>query len=158
MNMSVASNIMKQINSKVGGESVRIKLPPFMTKSNVMVIGIDVCHAGKNSVVGFVASTNTHCTSFYSDIIIQAKNQEIVKKDLDRCLMNAIQEYKLNTNETPDKIVIFRDGTGEGMRDQIVANEIAQFRAALNERSNTMNPPKITLIVVNKRINQRMFT
>ena len=26
-NMSVASNIMKQINSKIGGESVRIKLP-----------------------------------------------------------------------------------------------------------------------------------
>ena len=29
-NMSVASNIMKQVNSKLGGESVRIKLPEFM--------------------------------------------------------------------------------------------------------------------------------
>ena len=59
MNLSVASNIMKQINSKVGGESIRVKFPPFMQKERVMVIGIDVCHAGQKSVVGFAASTNT---------------------------------------------------------------------------------------------------
>lgn len=65
MNMSVASNIMKQINSKVGGESVRIKFPSFMSSSKIMVVGMDVCHASKNSIVGFVASTNPTCTSFY---------------------------------------------------------------------------------------------
>ena len=30
MNLSVASNIMKQINTKVGGESIRLKWPEFM--------------------------------------------------------------------------------------------------------------------------------
>jgi hypothetical protein len=70
MNLSVASNIMKQINTKVGGESLRVKFPPFMQKERVMVIGIDVCHAGQKSVVGFAASTNTQCTSYFSDIII----------------------------------------------------------------------------------------
>lgn len=93
MNMSVASNIMKQVNSKVGGESLRMKMPQFMHKEKVMVIGIDVCHAGKKSVVGFCASTNKHQTSYYSDIIIQAKNQELVKKDLDRCLIEAIKAF-----------------------------------------------------------------
>ena len=29
LNMSVASNIMKQINSKSGGESIQVKLPKF---------------------------------------------------------------------------------------------------------------------------------
>lgn len=58
MNLSVASNIMKQINSKLGGDSIRVKFPEFMQKERVMVIGIDVCHAGKKSVVGFCASTN----------------------------------------------------------------------------------------------------
>lgn len=70
MNLSVASNIMKQINSKLGGDSVRMKFPAFMKKERVMVIGIDVCHAGKKSVVGFCASTNSTCTQYYSDIII----------------------------------------------------------------------------------------
>ena len=73
INLSVATNVMKQINSKMGGESIRIKYPDFMTKKKVMVIGIDVCHAGKKSVVGFVATNNESCTSAYSDIIIQPK-------------------------------------------------------------------------------------
>lgn len=88
-----------------------------MSKYRVMVVGIDVCHQGKNSIVGFSASTNKHCTSFYSDVIIQAKNQEIVKKDLDRCLIKALAEFKNIEKSYPDKIVIYRDGVGEGMRD-----------------------------------------
>ena len=68
--MSVASNIMKQINSKIGGESIRVKFPEFMNKFKVMVIGIDVCHQGKNSMVGFSASTNKYCTQFCSDLIV----------------------------------------------------------------------------------------
>ena len=156
-NMSVASNIMKQINSKIGGESVRVKLPEFMTSNKVMIVGIDVCHQGKNSIVGFSASTNRYCTSFYSDVIIQAKNQEIVKKDLDRCLVKALAEFKNIEQGTPDKIIIYRDGVGEGMRDRIITNEISQFKETLKGHFNSANIPKITLIVVNKRINQRIF-
>ena len=109
-NMSVASNIMKQINSKIGGVSVRVKLPSFMSTSKTMIVGIDVCHASKNSVVGFVASTDLNCTSFYQDIICQAKGQEIVKRDLDRVYNNALEEFKVVNGAYPDKIIIYRDG------------------------------------------------
>lgn len=102
-----------------------MKLPAFVTAQRVMVIGIDVCHAGKQSVVGFCASTNASCTQFYNDVIIQPKFQEIVKKDLDRCLINAIHAFSSqNGNNLPSKIVIFRDGVGEQMRDQIIAREV----------------------------------
>jgi len=44
------------------------------------------------------------------------------------------------------------------MRDQLVAKEIAQFKAALLPLYNkASHPPTITLAVVNKRIHQRMF-
>lgn len=131
LNMSVASNIMKQINSKIGGESVRVKLPSFMDTSRTMIVGIDVCHASKNSVVGFVASTNTHCTNFYQDIICQPKNQEIVKKDLDRVYGNALESFKQLNGEYPEKIIIFRDGVGDAMRKQIIDNEVKQLRSVL---------------------------
>ena len=158
MNLSVASNIMKQINSKVGGESLRIKWPDFMKTNKVMVIGIDVCHAGQKSVVGFVASTNEHCTKFFSDIIIQRKNQEIVKQDLDKCLVNALHDFASKQRELPSKIIIYRDGVGEQMRDQIIAKEISQFKEAIQPLYNkAAELPKITLVVVNKRIHQRMF-
>lgn len=58
-----------------------------------MLIGIDVCHAGCNSVVGFVATTNEGFTSHYSDIIVQPKYVEIVKKELDKRLAQAFNDF-----------------------------------------------------------------
>mgnify|MGYP003707015901 CR=1 FL=1 len=79
-------------------------------KSKVMLIGIDVCHAGTNSVVGFVATTNNQFTSHYSDIIIQPKFVEIVKKDLDKCLSKALNDFQTNCGGLPDKIImVMRD-------------------------------------------------
>ena len=44
------------------------------------------------------------------------------------------------------------------MRDQIIEKEITQFKEALRPLYNQVSgPPPITLVVVNKRINQRMF-
>lgn len=44
------------------------------------------------------------------------------------------------------------------MRDQIIQREITQFKGALSKIYNkTTGIPPITLVVVNKRINQRMF-
>ena len=87
-----------------------MKLPMFCMKSKVMLIGIDVCHAGTNSVVGFVATTNNQFTSHYSDIIIQPKFVEIVKKDLDKCLSKALNDFQTNCGGLPDKIImVMRD-------------------------------------------------
>ena len=157
LNLSVASNIMKQLNQKTGGEHIRVSLPKAVTAAKTMVIGIDVCHAGKHSVCGFAASTNAACTSYYSDFIIQPKNQELVKRDLDQCLKGALQEFAATEKCLPTKIVIFRDGVGEQMRAQIERKEIGQFREVIAKYCNKVSPPKITLVVVNKRINQRMF-
>ena len=159
MNLSVASNIMKQINSKVGGESVRMKFPEVMKKERFMVIGIDVCHAGKKSVVGFCATINGAYTKYYNDIIIQPKFQEIVLKDLNTCLLNAMDAFqKENQGQLPSKILIYRDGVGENMRDLIEKSEVSQFKMALKDLYNKVTGvPPITMVVVNKRINQRMF-
>jgi hypothetical protein len=47
-----------------------MKFPDMMTNEKIMVIGIDVCHAGKKSVVGFCATINRSFTKYYNDIII----------------------------------------------------------------------------------------
>lgn len=58
-NASKASNIIRQMNSKVRGDLYKMKFPEAIASSNTMLIGIDVCHAGQKSVVGFAASTNS---------------------------------------------------------------------------------------------------
>jgi len=69
-NLSVGSNILKQINSKCGGNLFYLKFPEKMASQRTMLIGIDVCHSGGKSIVGFAASTNKEMSQYYSDYIV----------------------------------------------------------------------------------------
>ena len=71
--MSKASNILRQLNSKMEGDLFYLKFPEAMENMRTMLIGIDVCHAGPSSVVGFAASTNKEMSQYYSDFILQRK-------------------------------------------------------------------------------------
>lgn len=57
MNLSVASNVLRQINSKLGGDLFNLKLCRELLP-RTMLIGIDVCHSGPQSIVGFCATVN----------------------------------------------------------------------------------------------------
>lgn len=72
-NLSKASNVLKQVNSKMGGDLYNIKFPEKMASMKTMLIGIDVCHSGGNSIVGFTASINKEMSQYYSDFIVQQK-------------------------------------------------------------------------------------
>jgi len=116
MNLSVASNVLKQINSKVGGELYTMDFPKEISQKT-MLIGIDVCHKGRNSTVGFCASINSGMNKYYSQRIIQQKGQEIVNKELTKSFINALDTYaKNNKKELPDHFIIYRDGVGDAMR------------------------------------------
>ena len=45
-NLSKATNILRQVNSKVGGDLYTLRFPAVMDKMRTMLVGIDVCHAG----------------------------------------------------------------------------------------------------------------
>ena len=85
-NLSKASNILKQINSKMGGDLFHLKFPAKMDTMKTMLIGIDVCHAGGNSIVGFAASVNKEMSQYYSDFIVQKKGQEVVTGQIKDCI------------------------------------------------------------------------
>lgn len=114
-------------------------MPKPVVDGPTMVIGIDVCHAGKSSIVGFAASTNKACTSYFSDFIIQPKNQEIVKDKLDSCMTRALASFKDNVGGLPSKIVVFRDGVGEGMRPLIENKELGQMREVIGKIYNKLS-------------------
>jgi aubergine-like protein len=65
LNLSVASNILKQMTAKVGGELYTMEFPKGLCQ-RTMLIGIDVCHQGKKSIVGFCATTNRDMNKYYS--------------------------------------------------------------------------------------------
>lgn len=62
---SVASNVLRQMNSKMGGDLFNISFPKELLPLT-MIMGIDVCHQGSNSIVGFCASTNKEMSQYHS--------------------------------------------------------------------------------------------
>ena len=158
-NASKASNILRQVNSKAGGDLFNLKFPAAMDDKRTMLIGIDVCHAGDQSVVGFSASTNHAMSQYYSDFLIQRKGQEIVEDKMKDSIKRAIEVFAgSHSGKLPTNFIIFRDGVGDAMRDQVLQNEIPQFQEAINEiYGKDAAAPEMTVVVVNKRISQRFF-
>jgi len=116
-NASKASNILRQMNSKVRGDLFNMKFPEPIEKSRTMLIGIDVCHAGRQSVVGFAASTNQAMSQYYSDYLTVPKGQEIVKDRMIDIIKAAIASFtKANKGNKPTNFIIYRDGVGDSMR------------------------------------------
>lgn len=158
-NLSKATNVIRQMNSKCGGDLYNLKMPTVLDNKRTMLIGIDVCHAGPKSIVGFAASINPEMSQYYSERIVQNKNQEIVKDNMKQIIVRAIETFATyHKNEFPTNYVIYRDGVGDAMRDQVLAKEIPQFEEAINALYNkAAYKPAITVVVVNKRISQRFF-
>jgi argonaute-like protein implicated in RNA metabolism and viral defense len=71
--LSKATNILRQINSKLGGDLYTLRFPEKMKSMRPMLIGIDVCHSGPQSIVGFSASINSDLSQYFSDYLVQPK-------------------------------------------------------------------------------------
>ncbi|XP_055386701.1 protein argonaute-3 [Condylostylus longicornis] len=154
-NRSIVQKIALQMNCKMGGTLWSIRIP----FKNVMICGIDSYHDNvnkSNSVSAFVASLNFNYTRWYSRAIIQTKGEEIVN-GLCVSLEKALTAYE-NVNRTlPDKIIIFRDGVGDGQLKVVSEYEIPQLKKSCKIGRENYEP-LFTYVVVQKRINTRIFT
>ncbi len=66
--LNIAFNVLKQMNSKLGGDLFYIQFSKEL-QMRTMLIGIDVCHSGPTSIVGFCASINREMSQYYSEKI-----------------------------------------------------------------------------------------
>lgn len=153
-NMTCVSNVIRQINAKLGGDLYTTELPPEIPK-NTMFVGIDVCHIGRESVVGFYSNAYTNFAQCYSDTTVQKRGQEIVSL-LTPFYANAIRTYHAQQKRYPEYIFVYRDGVGRTQRDQVLAKELPQLKEALQNMIKGYTP-EITLIIVNKRVHQRFL-
>lgn len=115
VNLSVASNVLRQMNSKLGGDLFALKFDKELCP-RTMLIGIDVCHSGPNSIVGFCATINQARSQYYSERIVQRKGQEIVNKQLKDAIKRALGAFGERHKDYPEHFIIYRDGVGDAMR------------------------------------------
>lgn len=123
-----------------------------------MVAGIDVYHeaGGKSSSVGaFVASINPSCTRWYSRVAHQMAGQELIDS-LKINFVAALRKYHEVNHNLPDRIVIYRDGVGDGQLGYVSDYEVSQLAACFHTFGESYQP-KLAMVIVQKRINTRLF-
>jgi len=152
--MSVVTKVAIQMNCKLGGEIWEINIPI----TNVMICGIDTYHdsAQKNSsVCAFIATSNQSKTKYFSRATIQQTHQEL-SNNLMLTVKSSLENYFRENNKYPEKIVIYRDGVGDGQLAAVKENEIPQIIKAFSLIDINYNP-KLCFIIVKKRGNARFF-
>lgn len=157
--MSVCSKVLVQIQAKIGGQPWRVgpALP------STMIIGIDVYHDTVTrgaSVLAFIASLNDSCTRYFSDVVFHRSGEEISRGTaVKECMTNALKMYHEVNKKLPQTIIIYRDGVGSGMVSYVHQHERPQIEAAFqNFVEYRMQPPRLTILLVLKRIQQRFFS
>nr|AZG02837.1 RNA-binding protein PiwiB [Platynereis dumerilii] len=151
---SVTQKVALQINAKLGGELWGLNIPG----KGLMVCGIDVCHGpagSRSSQLGFVASLNNGCTQWYSTTQKHHEGQEMADT-LRICLTKALHQYHKRNHIMPERIIMFRDGVGDGALPVVAGHEVPQMEAVFPSIQEGYQP-NFAFIVVQKRINQRIM-
>nr|XP_034178827.1 piwi-like protein 1 [Osmia lignaria] len=153
---SITEKIALQINCKLGGALWALAIP----MDNCMICGIDVYHAGigqstKGSVAGFVASLDKLLTTWHSKICLQGQHQELIDM-LQICMISALKAYHKHNQHYPDRIIVYRDGVGDGQIETVAKYEVKQLLAILKNIEPNYQPT-LTVIIVQKRITTRLF-
>ncbi|KAK2155427.1 hypothetical protein NP493_2079g00007 [Ridgeia piscesae] len=154
MLMSVATKIAIQLNCKLGGDVWCVEIP----LKNLMVVGIDCYHdsAKKGRSIGaFIASMNSKLTRYYSRCTFQHTMQELMD-GLKVCMQASLKKYNEINGCLPERIVIYRDGVGDGQLNAVIDHEIPQLKECFKALGADYNP-RLAVVIVKKRINARFF-
>uniref|UniRef100_A0A8C4PYR5 Piwi-like RNA-mediated gene silencing 1 n=1 Tax=Eptatretus burgeri TaxID=7764 RepID=A0A8C4PYR5_EPTBU len=152
--MSIATKIAVQMNCKLGGELWEVEIP----LKDLMVIGVDTYHDNSlrgSSIAGFVASLNGRLTRWYSRAILQHPGQELTD-GLKVCINAAVKKWSSVNQKLPSRVVLYRDGVGDGQLAMVVNYEIPQLLDCLYALSENFQP-RVTVVVVKKSGNARFF-
>ncbi|KAJ8686462.1 hypothetical protein QAD02_022256 [Eretmocerus hayati] len=153
--MSVATKVAIQMNCKIGGVAWTVSIP----LTGLMVVGFDVCHDTnqKNKDFGaMVASIDVNFGRYYSAVSSHTSGEEL-SSDLSVNLCKALDQFKRYNNALPKRIVIYRDGVGDGQIPYVVKHEVTQLKAKLETVYDNPEDIKLAYIIVTKKINTRLF-
>jgi len=154
--MSVATKVAIQINCKLGGEPWAVKMP----LKGTMVIGYDTYHdtvSKGRSVGAVVASLNDSMTKYVSIANIHSSNDQELHDNLCPAIVTALRKYNDLNGCLPVRIIIYRDGVGDGQIPYVMEHEVKSIRDTLLRAGLQEKDLKFTFIVVSKKINTKII-
>ncbi|XP_045413056.1 piwi-like protein 4 [Lemur catta] len=154
MMMSIATKIAMQMTCKLGGELWAVEIP----LKSLMVVGIDVCKdaLSKQVVVGCVASVNPRITRWFSRCIVQRTITDVADC-LKVFMTGALNKWYKYNHDLPARIIVYRDGVGDGQLKTLVEYEVPQLLSSVTEASSNTSS-RLSVIVIRKKCMPRFFT
>merc|ERR1712142_1134423 len=153
--MSVATKVALQMNCKLGGEPWAVKMP----LKDTMVIGYDTYHdtAQKGRSVGaVVASMNQTLTKWLSVANLHTNPAQELNDNMCPAIAKALRKYNDVNKCLPTRIIMYRDGVGEGQLDYIINHEIQAIKSCI-KHAGLSDDVLFTYIILSKRINTSFF-
>ncbi|XP_057321204.1 piwi-like protein Siwi isoform X2 [Microplitis mediator] len=154
--MSIATKVAIQMNCKIGGAPWSMDFG----MAGLMVVGFDVCHDPNHRGTDFgamVASLDRGMTRYFSAVSAHRSNEELTN-EFSLNMVKALRKYaELNSGQLPARIVIYRDGVGDGQIPYVLDHEVNHLQEALAKLYGRTELVKMSFIIVTKRINTRLF-
>ncbi|KAK9504492.1 hypothetical protein O3M35_010814 [Rhynocoris fuscipes] len=153
--MSIATKIGIQVNCKIGGSPWSVHVP---FDRPVMIVGFDVCHDTTlrgRSYGAMVASLDRAYTRYFSSANPHSSGVEL-SNEFGIQLMKAVYTYRNLNGYLPPKIIIYRDGVGEGNEHYCLEHEVEPIRSKLQAiyQSESL---QMAFVLVTKGIQTRLF-
>ena len=161
--MSVASNILLQINAKLGDPLWQIKRSLKEVRDRKIAIGgIAVYHKlinKKDSCAAFVGTLDNEFTKYFSLAKLMPSNSQSIEP-LQDIMIKWIRTYFKRNNTLPDTLIVYRDGVGEGQIVRILDMELPALDKAVATAAAKVKPgyqPEVIFLLAIKKVSQRMF-
>jgi len=154
--MSVATKVAVQMICKLGGEPWAVDIP----MKGTMVIGYDTYHdsAQKGRSAGaLVASLNKTFTKYLSVANLHTNPAQELDDNICPAIARALRKYNDLNGEMPQRIILYRDGVGDGQINYVLEHEIKAIEKCFQAAGINQSELKFTYIIVSKRINTRFF-
>lgn len=133
--MSVVTNILLQMNAKMGEPLWRVqKNHKELRNKTIAIGGLAIYHKliNKNeSCAAFVGTTNPELCSYYSYAKLMPMNTQRIEPLHDMMVGWLKAYYKRNAKDLPELLILYRDGVGEGQIKGILDVEMPALRRAV---------------------------
>lgn len=128
--------------------------------AGLMTIGFDM-NTDKSRRVSYgalVATMDLKTVQRFFSTISEYRGGEELSDHLTQNVEKALKAYQLTHNSLPARILLYRDGVGEGQLEYVHKFEVQHLVTTLESIYERMKMKlQLAVIVVNKRINTRFF-
>ncbi|KAI1804896.1 Piwi-domain-containing protein [Daldinia bambusicola] len=176
---NLVGNLALKLNLKFYNNNQAVHLGALGSTLNMketMIVGVDVTHSPnpeQPSIAGMVASIDEHLGQWPAVLRHQDSPrvemvthlQEMLETRLElwkqaRHSQQQRQQKQQQQRYLPRNIIVYRDGVSEGQYKLVLEQELPKLRDACKKvyEMESMDIPKITIIVVGKRHHTRFFT